>query len=98
MSSLCDPGTERAVEWIGWRVARRWLFHKIIPSQERTAKAYECRYSVIRTTSRLFLAGLASEVSLNPTGELRVFWIVEDDPERRWDSNPSPKPGRFAFD
>src|SRR6266446_10710052 len=27
ISSLCDPGTKRAVEWIGWRAARRWLFH-----------------------------------------------------------------------
>jgi hypothetical protein len=27
-----DPGTERAIEWIGWRVGLRWLFHKIIPS------------------------------------------------------------------
>src|SRR5258707_9991339 len=32
--SSCDPGTERPFELVGWRVARRWLFHKIIPSQK----------------------------------------------------------------
>src|SRR5204863_9548310 len=28
VSSAGDPGTERAVEWIGWRAGRRWLFHR----------------------------------------------------------------------
>src|SRR5260370_15950819 len=70
-----DPGTECAIEWIGWRTRGRWLFHKVFPHkkterQRRTAAGTR----LLERRIEFFLQG--SPAQLPPGGPADLSFSV----------------------